>query len=122
MNDHVFLRGLTFVTIIGVLPEERYQPQPLVVDATLTVDLAPAAESGDLSDTVDYAGICSEVEAHCHSAQAFLLETLADELARLILNDVRIQSVTLRLTKPRAVEKADGVGNEITRHQQSLHG
>ena len=53
--DRIFIRGLEFDTIVGVLPEERVTPQPLRVDLELDVDTRQAARSKDLADTVDYA-------------------------------------------------------------------
>ena len=68
--DLIELRGLRLSAIVGVLPHEREQAQPLELDLDIVVDLATAGASDDLADTVDYGALCDAaervvVDSHC---------------------------------------------------------
>jgi dihydroneopterin aldolase len=120
-GDLIQLHGLRVVGTHGVLPEEKRRAQPFEADLDLSVDLAPAAASDRLSDTVDYAGVAEQAAAIITGPPSYeLLEALAGAVARATLAaDRRITSVTVRLRKlqpPLAVDIAT-VGVTITRHR-----
>ncbi len=118
-RDRIELRGLRASGIHGVLPEERTRAQPFELDLDLAVDLAPAAASDRLADTVDY-GAIAEMAARVvsESAPRDLLEALAGAVAETVLAaDPRIEAVTVNLKKlrpPLAVDVGT-VGVTITR-------
>jgi dihydroneopterin aldolase len=119
--DLIQLHGLRVVGTHGVLPEEKRRAQPFEADLDLTVDLAPAAASDRLSDTVDYAGVVEKVAAIITGPPSYeLLEALAGAVATATLDsDPRVTAVTVRLRKlqpPLAVDMAT-VGVTITRHR-----
>jgi dihydroneopterin aldolase len=118
-GDRIELRGLRASGVHGVLPEERTRAQPFELDLDLAVDLAPAAASDRLSDTVDYGGIALTVtRVVSESAPRDLLESLAGSVADAVLAaDPRIDAVTVSLKKlrpPLAVDVST-VGVTITR-------
>lgn len=110
----VFVRGLEVECVVGILPEERTVPQSLVVDLELELDLTRAGREGDLSLSVDYAALAGRVRSYARARRAGLLEELGYELCTLILKEFSPRRVTVRLTKPRALEGAAGAGIEIT--------
>ena len=57
MGTIIVIAGLRELGVHGVLPEEQSRPQPFEVDVELEVDLAPAGQSDDLDDTVDYSAV-----------------------------------------------------------------
>ncbi len=116
-TDTVYVRNLVFKTIIGVLPHERDTPQPVCISLELTVDTAPAAESKDLSDTLDYAFLAEAVEALAIEQQCLLVETLAQQIADLALAQPLVQAVRVNVGKPDALQKAEQVGVEIYRRR-----
>ncbi|MCB0970182.1 MAG: dihydroneopterin aldolase [Acidimicrobiales bacterium] len=100
--DLVELRGLRLVGICGVLPAERDQPQPLELDLDLEVDLATAGASDDLADTIDYGAVCDAVADVVAAGTPQLLEHLAHEVARTVLDlDERARAVTVAVRKLR---------------------
>ncbi len=102
MSDVIALRGLRVRGFHGVLPEERRDGQHFLVDAELTVDVRPAAESDDLGLTVDY-GVLAGRLAEVVGGEPFdLIETLASRLADVCLEDPRVSSVRLTVHKPSA--------------------
>jgi 7,8-dihydroneopterin aldolase/epimerase/oxygenase len=120
-SDRIQLRGLRVLGTHGVLPEEKRRDQPFEIDLDLAVDLAPAAGSDRLADTVDYGGVADSAAAIVAGDTSYeLLEALAGAIADATLaSDLRITSVTVGLRKlqpPLAVDIAT-VGVTITRHQ-----
>jgi dihydroneopterin aldolase len=120
-DDRIELRGLRAAGIHGVLAQEKTEAQPFEIDLDLAVDLAVAAGSDTLSDTVDYAGVAETAVGIVSGPPSFdLLEALADAVATATLSsDRRIAAVTVHLRKlkpPLAVDIAT-VGVRITRSQ-----
>lgn len=100
--DLIELRGLHVVALVGVLPHEVAQPQPLEVDVDLGIDLAPAGVSDDLDDTVDYGAVCAALEAAATAGHVALLERLAAVLVDAVFaTDARIATVDLCVRKLR---------------------
>lgn len=102
MTDTIALRGLRIRGTHGVLAVERSQGQDFVVDAVLTVELAAAAASDALADTVDYGTLAQALAQVVAGRPVNLLETLADRLAQVCLNDPRVHTVELTVHKPSA--------------------
>jgi dihydroneopterin aldolase len=101
-GDTVAIHGLRVHGHHGVLPEERRNGQPFVVDAVLTIDTAKAAASDDLADTVDYGTLAQHLAAVVSGEPVQLLETLAGRLADVCLADERVRRVQVTVHKPEA--------------------
>lgn len=117
MGDLLELRGLRVVATHGCLPEEKERPQPFELDLDVEFDMAPAAASDTVADTVDYGGLVDDVGAMVAGGHFSLLETLAERVARVVLADVRVVSVTVAVRKLRPPVAADlaTAGVRITR-------
>lgn len=115
MTDRIYIQGLNFQAVLGVLDEERTRPQTVTVDLTLETDTRTAAASRQLEDTIDYAAMAEAVEAHAVEARHLLVESLAEDIAELILADPRVSGVHVKVGKPDALEQAETVGVAIYR-------
>ena len=73
-GDRIELRGLRVRAVCGVLPEERERYQPFEFDIDVYTDLADAAASDDLVDTVDYGTLCALVAGIADNERFELLE------------------------------------------------
>lgn len=101
-TDLIELRGLRVLALCGVLPEEVARPQPLELDLDLSVDLAAAGASDDLTDTVDYGAVCAVVESTATDGHVQLLEHLVALVADAVLAvDSRITAVDVAVRKLR---------------------
>lgn len=100
--DRIGVRGLRGRGHHGVFDHERRDGQDFVVDLLLEVDTAPAAESDDLVDTVDYGSLSVDVVAIVEGEPVALLETLAARVARRCLADSRVRAVEVTVHKPQA--------------------
>jgi dihydroneopterin aldolase len=117
-DDLIELRGLRIAGVVGVLPHEQAQPQPLQLDLDVALDVAPAGASDDLADTVDYGALCEAVEQVVTRTSYALLEALTEHVAATVLAcDERIRSVTVvvRKLRPPVAQHLDTSGVRITR-------
>jgi FolB domain-containing protein len=113
--DQVFITDLVARGIIGVNDWEREKPQEIRINIILFADLRKAGETDDINDTVSYRTISKKVQAHAESAGRFTVEALAADLARLCLEEPRVQKVRVRVEKPGAARFTRSVGVEIER-------
>lgn len=90
------------MALVGVLPDEQHQRQPLEVDLDVHCDLRAAGGSDDLADTVDYGELCDRVDTVLTAGHVALLETLAERVAAAVLDaDERIDAVEVAVRKLR---------------------
>jgi dihydroneopterin aldolase len=114
--DRIVVEGLRARTVLGVHPHEREAPRDVLFRVTLELDLAAAAQSDDLEDTVDYDAVARLLVAHAEKARHRLVEALAGSLAALALDRFRaLHAVTVRVEKPGALPGAETVAVEIRR-------
>ena len=100
--DRIELRGLEVFGHHGVLPEERRDGQPFVLDVTLGLDLQPAAETDDLALTVDYGTLAQQVHDAVATDPVDLIETVALRVVDLCLKLEQVRWVSVTVHKPEA--------------------
>ena len=113
--DRVFIEGLEVDTVIGAYDWERGSRHCLRLDLSFAWDNRPAAAGDDLSKALDYASVSTRILDFADKAQFQLVETFAERLAEVLMNEFHIPWLHLKLTKPGAVAAAKGVGVEIER-------
>jgi len=102
MADRIELRGLTVRGHHGVFEDERRDGQDFVVDITVWIDLANAATSDDLADTLDYGTLAQRAADIVAGQPRKLIETVAGEIADDVMTDDRVHAVEVVLHKPAA--------------------
>ncbi|MEV6600510.1 dihydroneopterin aldolase [Actinoplanes sp. NPDC051346] len=102
MKDRISLRGLRVRGYHGVFDFERRDGQDFVIDVDLELDLAPAAASDHVDDTVHYGELAERLAEVVAGEPVNLIETLADRLATLCLDDDRVAAATVTVHKPQA--------------------
>lgn len=111
---HLFVRDLTLVCRIGAYPHERQMWQRVRVNLDLGV-ADDAAVDDDLARVVDYHALVERVRQTAGARHVNLVETLAEEIAAVCLEDPRVRSVRVRVEKLDAIPEAASVGVEIER-------
>ena len=117
MTDRITLAGLRVRGHHGVLPSERRAGQDFVVDVSLDLDLAPAALSDDVADTVDYGELAEALAAVIRGEPVNLLETLASRLSDICLADARVAAATVTVHKPQAPIPLNFLDVSVTVHR-----
>ena len=102
VGDRIELRGLRVRGRHGVFEHERRDGQDFVVDLTVWLDLAPAAASDDLADTVHYGVLAERAAAIVGGEPCDLIEAVAGRIADDVLTDGRVRAVEVALHKPQA--------------------
>jgi dihydroneopterin aldolase len=102
MTDHITLTGLRVSGRHGVFDHERRDGQDFLVDLTVWLDLARAAASDDLADTLHYGELAERTAAIVGGPPYDLIETVAGKVADDVLSDERVHAVEVTLHKPSA--------------------
>ena len=118
--DHVFIEGLEIEALIGIYDWERRIRQPLVFDIEMAIDNRIPAASDAIGDTLNYKAVSKRVVQYVSESDFGLVETLAERVAAIILEEFGVQRVRLKLSKPGAVRGARAVGVMIERTAATL--
>jgi len=114
--DRIELRGMSFQGRHGVRPEERAQAQEFKVDIRVEADLARAAQSDRLADTVDYRQLRAAAREVIEGEPKQLLEALAGEIAERVLQVPGVRTVLVRIAKrPASMQPIEAAAVRIYR-------
>lgn len=115
MSDKILIRQLEVDAIIGIHQWEKQQAQPLLFDMDLSFDCSLAAQSDDIKDALDYFEVCRLVTEFVTASTYELIETLAEQVAALVLKQFACKKIKLTLYKPNAIANTETVGICIVR-------
>jgi len=113
--DRIFITALTTEAIIGIYDWEREVKQRLEVDLEMWMDLRAAAKSDAIEDTLNYKSVAKRVLAFVEASQYRLVEALAGEIARIVLEEFEVERVRVTLHKPGAIRHSRDVGVVVER-------
>lgn len=116
VSRRIIIRDLELGAKIGVYTHERMDAQMIRINIDLGVSTEALADR--IEDVVSYEEIVARVKALCARGHVNLVETLAEGIADLCLEDPRVEEATVRLEKLHAIAEAAGVGCEV----QKRHG
>jgi dihydroneopterin aldolase len=112
--DTIIIADLEVFYRVGVPEEERRQPQRLLISVEMTHDFKSAAARDDLAETIDYAALSERISRFGDDCHSVLIETLATDLAGMILEEFSPRQVTVEVKKF-SVPKARHVAVRVTR-------
>ena len=101
-TDRLAVMGIEAVGHHGVFDFERREGQVFVVDLVLGLDTRAAAATDDLRDTVDYGSLVTKVRRAVETDPVDLIETLAQRIATVCLEDERVDWTEVTVHKPHA--------------------
>lgn len=113
--DIVYIRELEVRTIIGIFDWEREQRQIVSLDLEMGSDIAAAAATDTIKNALDYKAVAKRLIDFIEKSEFFLVETLAERVADIVMNEFNVPWVKLRLGKPGAVTGSKDVGVMIER-------
>jgi len=115
--DIIFLNDLRIDTVIGIFDWERRIKQTVIFDLEMAADIRKAAASDSIEDTLDYKAVAKRIIQFVEESQFQLVETLAEKVAQLILDEFSVPWVRVKLNKTGAIRGARDVGILIERGQ-----
>ncbi len=97
--DTIIISDLEVFYHVGVPDEERAAAQRLLLSIEMRKDFTRAAQSDDLGATIDYYAVSRELLKFGDSRNWRLIETLACDIAGMILSKHGVASVTVEVRK-----------------------
>ena len=116
--DIVFLKELRIDTVIGIYQWERQIRQTVVLDIQMGTDIARAAATDQIDDTLNYKAVAKRLIGFIEASDFGLVETLAERCAEIIREEYGVRWVRLTLNKKGAVRGASDVGVIIERGER----
>ncbi|MBL8199142.1 MAG: dihydroneopterin aldolase [Chromatiales bacterium] len=113
--DTIFLRDLRIRTIVGIWEWERRMPQIVSIDLDMGTDIRRAAQSDQIEDTLDYKAVTRRVRTLVTESGFNLIETMAERIAALIIDEFGAPWVRVAVHKPGAIRGSRDVGVVIER-------
>ncbi|UOQ44652.1 dihydroneopterin aldolase [Halobacillus salinarum] len=99
--DKIYVNQMEFWGYHGLFPEENKLGQRFYVDLELELDLKPAAESDDMTKSIDYGAIYELTKSVVEGEAKKLVETVAEQLSRELLAAFeRLQACKVKVIKP----------------------
>jgi dihydroneopterin aldolase len=113
--DRIFITALTTEAIIGIYDWEREVKQRLEVDLEMWRDLRAAAKSDAIEDTLNYKSVAKRVLGFVEASRYRLVEALAGEIARIVVEEFEVERVRVTVHKPGAIRHSRDVGVVVER-------
>ena len=102
MTDTITITGLRLTGYHGVFEHEKRDGQEFVVDLEIELDLSSAGSTDELQNTLDYSVLVDEVAQRVTGQSVDLIETLAHDIAQIVLKHPQPTALTVTVHKPQA--------------------
>ncbi|HET9734818.1 MAG TPA: dihydroneopterin aldolase [Burkholderiales bacterium] len=113
--DAILLRDLRVEALIGIHKRERYVAQTVSIDLDIGLPGVAVFKSDKVADTIDYEKVALGIKALAASAHFRLVETLAERIARLLIDEFGAPWVKVSVAKIGILGNAKFVGVTIER-------
>ncbi|NKB35950.1 MAG: dihydroneopterin aldolase [Gammaproteobacteria bacterium] len=117
--DIIYLNDLRIDTIIGIYDWERQTKQTVILDIQMGTDIRKAAASDDIEDTINYKAVAKRLFSFVGESEFELVETLAERVGEILLEEFKIPWIRLQLNKQGALRGVRDVGIIIERGERS---
>lgn len=116
--DIVYIRELEVETVIGIYDWEREIRQTVSLDLEMGTDINAAAATEDIENTLNYKSVSDRLIGFISESEFLLVETMAQQIADIVMQEFGVRWLRLRLGKPGAVPAARDVGVIIERGER----
>lgn len=118
--DIIFLNELKVDTVIGIWEWERRIRQTVIIDLEMSADIAKAAATDDVVDTLNYKSVAKRIQQFVGDSSFQLVETMAEQIAAIIRDEFSVAWVKVRVNKPGAIRGSKAVGVLIERGDKDI--
>lgn len=115
--DAILIRDLRVDALIGIHKRERHVRQTLSIDLDIGIPGTTVFASDKVADTIDYEQASLRIGELAASQHFRLVETLAERIARLLLDDMGAPWVRVSVAKIGILGNAKFVGVTIERRK-----
>ena len=115
--DTILFRDLRVEVLIGIHKRERYVPQTVSVDLDIGLPGTTVFASDKVADTIDYEQVALKIKALAGTGHFKLVETFADRIAKLLINEFKAPWVKVSAAKIGILPNAKFVGVSIERRK-----
>jgi dihydroneopterin aldolase len=112
---HVFIRDMVIDCSIGIYTHEKEHEQRVRINLDLAVGEGEISINDDIRNVISYEDIARGIEAIIEVGHINLVETLAENIAEMCLEDKRVFSARVSVEKLDIIASAESVGVEIER-------
>jgi len=116
--DIIYIKNLRIDTVIGIFDWERKVKQTVILDIDMATDIKKAATLDDIDNTLDYKAVSKRLIAFVGGSEYKLVETLAERITEILLDEFNVPWCRLRLNKQGALRGVQDVGILIERGQK----
>lgn len=123
MADILYVQGVEVQATIGIEKWEQAIKQKIRFDIEMLADAKHAAATDNIADSINYQVVTTKLITYIEQSKFQLLETLAENCAKLVMDEFNVQGLRLRMSKPGIVRHSKDSGIIITRGSwQNLQG
>ncbi|HEX2332009.1 MAG TPA: dihydroneopterin aldolase [Burkholderiales bacterium] len=115
--DAIVIRDLRLEALVGIHRRERHVPQTVSIDLEIGVPGSAVFTSDKVADTIDYEQVALKIRALAASGHFRLVETFAERIAALLMNEFRAPWVKVSVAKLGILANAKYVGVTIERRR-----
>jgi len=113
--DKIVLTDLRVDAVIGIWDWEKRNSQSISIDLEMQTDTKKISQSDSIEDALDYKAVSKRAKQFIQDSQFNLIETLAENLAQIILEEFNVQWLRLSISKPYAIRDSKNIGVCIER-------
>ena len=113
--DSILVRDLRIEVLIGIHKRERHVAQVVSIDLDIGLLGEAVFASDRVADTIDYEQVALRIKALAASGHFKLVETFADRIAKLLIEDFKAPWVKVSAAKIGILPNAKFVGVSIER-------
>jgi len=113
--DTIFIHQLRLQAWIGLYRHEKIAPQTIEIDLEIALPGDTVFKTQKVADTIDYGVVVEHVRALLAKERFGLVETLAERIAGLLLQDLKSPRVKVSIAKLGVLREAQRVGVTIER-------
>lgn len=117
--DIIYLHDLRVDAVIGIFDWERRVKQTVSIDLDMSADIAKAAATDHIDDTLNYKAVAKRIAKFTAESEFQLVETLAERIAAIVRDEFGVRWVRVRINKPGAIRGARDVGVVIERGERA---
>jgi dihydroneopterin aldolase len=115
--DHIFIRDLRLDARVGFHKRERHAAQTLRLDLEIGIAQNAVFTSDRVADCIDYDTVVERVRALLAEGHFNLVETVADRIARLLLDEFGAAFARVSVAKLGVMQGAGLVGVSVERRR-----